>query len=132
MPACNLLIFIALRIGIQKPFRQYAIIEGRIALKDCRNAVLYPGLFPQTAHALADKRFCFVHIDVDIHASVKDCLEFFFAKMVEGGVMIFDDWEKSQCPGVRKAITDFLASRKEKPIVLASGQCVIIKLGSWH
>lgn len=41
--------------------------------------------------------------------------------------MVFDDYDWKMCPGVRMAIDEFLIGKKEKPIVSAQYQCIIIK-----
>lgn len=97
-------------------------------LGDCKNVYFHSGFFPSSAEALKDKKFCFVHVDVDIYDSVKDCLYFFFDRMTSGGVMLFDDWQWKGCLGVKKAISEFLKDKKEIPIITASFQCAIIKL----
>jgi hypothetical protein len=38
---------------------------------------IYPGVFPGTAGSIRDKQFAFVHIDIDIYQSTRDCLELF-------------------------------------------------------
>ena len=50
-------------------------------LKDFSNVKFYPGFFPATSEPVTNKLFSFVHIDVDIYQSVKDCCEFFFARL---------------------------------------------------
>lgn len=95
-------------------------------LKDCNNVCICPGFFPNSAETIKDKRFSFVHVDVDIYTSVRDCLSFFFDRMVVGGVMMFDDW--GFLLGVNKSVAEFLKGRKEIPFITASGQCAVIKL----
>jgi predicted O-methyltransferase YrrM len=97
-------------------------------LKECTNVVFHPGFFPDTADAVRDRQFCFVYIDVDIYQSVKDSLEFFYDKLVQGGIIVIDDYEFVVCPGVKKAIDEFLIDKEEVPIVTANYQCMLIKL----
>lgn len=96
-------------------------------LKDLSNIEFHPGFFPDTADVVKDRSFSLVYVDVDIYQSVKDCLEFFYNRMVPGGVMVFDDYEWKACLGVKKAIDEFLAGKKEVPIVTARYQCILIK-----
>lgn len=96
-------------------------------LVDCQNLKFYPGFFPDTTRPITSKRFCFVHVDVDIYQSAKDCLNFFYSRLVSGGIMVFDDYGWRMCPGVKKAVDEFLANKKEKPIIVAQYQGVIIK-----
>ena len=109
-------------------FNDTSIISVKNFLKDHDNIHYCPGLFPETVSDLKDERFCFVHIDVDIYTSVKDSLIYFYDRMVDGGVIVFDDYEMPTCPGVKKAITEFLEGKKEKPIVTTMFQCIVIRI----
>lgn len=97
-------------------------------LQDCRNTSLYAGFFPATAGPIMAKRFAFVHIDVDIYQSVKDCCEFFYDRMTTGGIMLFDDYGFISCKGAKLAVDEFFAGKKELPCYLATGQCLVVKL----
>ena len=108
-------------------FADTSLDSVKMFLSDCNNVIFHPGFFPDTAEAVRDKKFCLVYIDVDIYQSVKNCLEFFYHRMVPGGVMVFDDYEWRNCPGVKKAIIEFLAGKPEVPIITTRYQCVLIK-----
>lgn len=97
-------------------------------LKDCSNIRMYPGFFPETAAPIKELQFCFVHIDVDIYKSVRDCCEFFYPRMVQGGIMVFDDYGFLTCPGAKMAVDEFFAVTPEYPCNLPTGQCIVIKL----
>lgn len=97
-------------------------------LTDCPNAVFHQGFFPATASGLDDVRFAYVHVDADIYKSTLDALEFFYPKMTPGGVMVFDDYEWPDCPGVRQALDEFLADKPERVIVIAKYQSALFKL----
>jgi O-methyltransferase len=90
------------------------------------NNEIRKGIFPATAKGLEKKKFCFVHIDTDVYQSVKDCIEFFYPRVVDGGYLIFDDWEWKYCPGVKKGVEEFLIGKIEKPSFF-NMQCVIQK-----
>lgn len=94
---------------------------------DCKNVSIYQGVFPETAIPIAKKKFCFVHVDVDIYRSVKDCCNFFHPRLVKGGVIIFDDPGFADCQGAKLAMDEFFQDKKEAPIYLATGQALIIK-----
>jgi hypothetical protein len=70
--------------------------------------------------------FCFVHIDVDLYQSAKDCCEYFYQRLVPGGVMIFDDYGFGTCPGVRQAVDEFFKSRYGH-FYVPTGQYVVVK-----
>jgi len=108
-------------------FADTSLDSVKTFLNDCSSVIFHPGFFPDTAAAIKDKKFCLVYIDVDIYQSVKDCLEFFYHRMVPGGVMLFDDYEWKDCPGVKKAIVEFLTNKPETSVITTRYQCVLIK-----
>ncbi len=96
-------------------------------MKDCNNVEFHQGLFSDTLPKIDYEKFCFIHIDADIYPSVKECTEFFYPKMVSGGVIIYDDYGLVSCPGAKKAVDEYFADKSETPIYLLTGQAVVIK-----
>ena len=76
---------------------------ARNLLKD-KNVNIIVGVFPETGDVIKDKKFSFVHIDVDIYKSTKDALEFFKDKMSPGGVILIHDYPVHT--GVKKAVDE--------------------------
>jgi len=74
---------------------------------------------------LDDTKFCFVHLDVDLYSSTKQCLEYFFPRMVPGGILVSHDYSVLQ--GVRQAFGEFTADRREQVIELPTTQCMLVK-----
>jgi len=96
-------------------------------LSDCSNIHIYKGIFPRSATAIKNKKFCFVHIDVDVYKSIYDCCTFFYNRLVKNAIMIYDDYEEAACPGVKEAVDEFFLDKKEYVIVLSTNQAFIIK-----
>jgi len=89
----------------------------------------HPGLIPDTFEAVKTKRFAFVHVDVDLYQTTKDCCNFFYKRMSKDGVMIFDDYGFPHYKfSEKKAVDEFFNDKPESPISLRTGQCIIIKL----
>jgi len=109
-------------------FSDAPLDDVKMYLKDCSNVRFYPGFFPATSDNVSDLQFCFVHIDVDIYKSVADCCEFFYPRMVKGGIMVFDDYGSLSCPGAKTAIDEFFANKPEYPCYLLMGESLVIKL----
>ena len=107
-------------------FRDTSLQTVREYLGDCENVEFHPGFFPDTGRVVEAKRFSFVHIDVDIYQSVKDCCEFFYPRMSPGGIMLMDDYGSRNCPGVRQAAEEFFHNKLEFPCYLPSGQSIVI------
>lgn len=107
---------------------QYAcsLDSVRTYLKDYENVHFYKGRFPGTSGPIVDRKFSFVHCDVDLYESTLGCLEFFYPRLMPGGVLLSHDY--SVLAGVKTAFAEFLADKPEAPIELPSTQCMIIKL----
>ena len=97
-------------------------------LREFKNVHYYKGLFPDTAEPILDKTFSFVHLDVDLYESTLACLEFFYPRMVAGGIILSHDY--SVLAGVQAAFTEFLADKDEGLLELPTSQCMIVKLAA--
>ena len=90
----------------------------------------HPGWIPTRFAEVADRQFSFVHVDVDLFEPTRDSLEFFYDRLVPGGVLLCDDYGSSACPGATKAFDDLVARRPERTVVhLTTGQGFIVKRG---
>lgn len=76
-----------------------------------KNNVVVKGTIPKTFKKYKNNRYAFVHIDVDLYQSTKDCLEYFWPRLNEYGIMVFDDYHAIHCKGAKKAIDEFLNNR---------------------
>jgi len=90
------------------------------------NLHFHQGLFPASAAGCEDLRFSFVHVDVDLYDSSRAALEFFWPRMIPGGVLLSHDY--LTCAGPHRAISEFFANRQEVVIELPGDQAVIAKL----
>jgi hypothetical protein len=88
---------------------------------------IHTGWIPTRFSEIADKSFCFVHIDVDLHDPTRDSIAFFYERMATGGIIVCDDYGFGTCPGATKAVDDFLADKPEKMISLCSGGGFMIR-----
>ena len=93
------------------------------------NIAFHPGVIPETFEEVEDGKFAFVHIDVDLYQTAKDCCSFFYERMTSGGVMIFDDYgDVAFRYSAKQAVDEFFDDKPETPISLCTGQCIVIKL----
>jgi O-methyltransferase len=88
----------------------------------------YQGWIPERFAEVEDRQFCFVHIDVDLYGPTKASLEFFYPRMVPGGIILCDDYGFATCPGAKKAMEEFMADRPEPIIHCPTGQAFIVKV----
>lgn len=75
------------------------------------NVVLHKGWFADTFPMADVEEFCFVHVDCDLYQPIKECLEFFYPRLVPGGYMGIDDYlEPEKWPGAVKAVDDYFTT----------------------
>jgi len=109
---------------------------GDVSFSDIKNylqtfpfIVFHRGLIPETFGAVENKKFAFVHIDVDLYQSTKDCCSFFYDRMTIGGIMIIDDYGFPHLKhAAKQAVDEFFCDKLESPVSLRTGQCIVIKL----
>jgi O-methyltransferase len=90
-----------------------------------KEVYFYRGLFPDTAGPVADRRFSFVHLDVDLYESTKAALEWFYPRLSPGAVVMCHDYFY---PGVGTAMHEFLADKPEICIPQPAGaHCLVMK-----
>ncbi|MDA1052410.1 MAG: class I SAM-dependent methyltransferase [Planctomycetota bacterium] len=90
------------------------------------NVHYHKGLFPDSAADLPVQPYAFAHFDVDLYSGTLACLEYFYPKMVHGGLMLSHDY--SLLAGVEQAFTEFFADKPEEVIDLPTTQCLVFKL----
>ncbi len=101
-------------------------VQSRFLDNDC--VVLHQGWIPEVFSALEkDERFIFVHVDVDFHRPTLDSLDFFYRRVVQGGLIVCDDYGFLGTPGARSAVDEFFADKPETVVNLSSGQALIAK-----
>lgn len=101
--------------------------EVKDYLKSYQDVYFYKGLFPSTAGPITDKRFSFVHLDVDLYESTLECIKFFYSRMEKGGILISHDYRYA--PGVKKAFDEFFNDKPE-PVIeteILGTQCLVVK-----
>ena len=98
-------------------------------LSKYQNIEVLKGRIQDKADMIKDFKFSFVHLDMDIYQPTVFALDFFSSRIIIGGIVILDDYEFQTCPGIKKAIDEFLATNKNfVQVPLLSGQCQLIKI----
>lgn len=85
------------------------------------------GWIPERFHEVEENKFSFVHIDVDMYQPIFDAFEFFYERMVRGGIIVFDDYGFTYFPGAKEAVDKFLQDKDDFFLALPSGQAFMIK-----
>jgi len=69
--------------------------------------IIKEGYFPESIDNDILSEFCFVSIDVDLYKPTYAGLEYFYSKLVKGGVIFVHDYENCDYAGVKQAVKDF-------------------------
>lgn len=93
----------------------------REALSDFGNLSFHPGWIPDRFQDVEDRKFSFVHIDVDLAEPTRESLAFFYPRMETRGIIVCDDYGQSTSPGATQAVDSFLADKPEKMLMLPDG-----------
>jgi O-methyltransferase len=109
--------------------RSLAVGVGAVKekLRDCPNAVCMAGWIPDRFPEVADRRFAFVHIDVQQEQPTLDSLAFFYPRIETGGIIVLDDYGFTTCPGARHAIDSYMKDKPEPIIALPTGSAFIVR-----
>jgi len=109
--------------------KHYLSVDEKVARQNLArfdHGHFYRGWIPTRFEEVSDRRFCLVHLDVDLYDPTLAILEYFYPRMNKGGLMICDDSGLAKCPGARRAMMEFFASRSEPVIDLPTGQQFVI------
>lgn len=88
---------------------------------------LCPGDIFRTIDSVDVGELSFAHIDLNAAAPSQLALEFAYARMVHGGVIVFDDYGFGGCTDQRIMIDDFFEDLPEQAVALPTGQAFVIK-----
>jgi O-methyltransferase len=100
-------------------------------LRAYEGVLYYPGLFPATAESAGIVgKFSLVHLDADIYESTLKGLRFFFPRLTTPGFILVHDFGSRVCPGVRRALEEFLAETPVPAVPLWDTHCLIV--GAWR
>ncbi len=95
-------------------------------LKNFDNVDLYKGWIPEVFNKLNDEQYSYVNIDVDLYDPTKNSIEYFWPRLIKGGVLICDDYGSDKTPGARKAMNDFFGV--DNILELPTGQALVYKI----
>ena len=64
----------------------------------------FPGWIPEAFAADNPNKYRFVHVDVDLYQPTLDSFQYFWPRLVPGGMMVCDDYN---WPGAKRAVEEF-------------------------
>tara|TARA_B100001540_G_C15807189_1_gene642629 strand:+ start:120 stop:821 length:702 start_codon:yes stop_codon:yes gene_type:complete len=108
----------------ENEFSNTSVESIKKLLNKYSNVDIIKGIFPESGKGIVDRKFCFVHLDVDLYKSTIDSLKFFFPKMISGGIILIHDYHSD---GIQKAFREFKTENQIHVIELTGSQAMIIK-----
>lgn len=105
-------------------FSNTSLEKVKTYLSKYQNVKFYKGNFPDSSSPVENKKFAFVHLDVDLYESTINCLQFFYPRMINGGIILTHDFHTE---GVKKAFSEFFIDKKVNFIELSGSQCLVSK-----
>ena len=116
--------FGGIRFWREKEFSKVDLESVREYLSRYDNVFLYPGEFPATGDPIKHARFSFVHLDADLYTSTLASLQFFYPKLISGGIILCHDYHSD---GIKRAFGEFFKDSMKPIIELPSSQCIVVK-----
>lgn len=102
-------------------------VEGvRRTLEEFPGIALRKGWIPEVFKGAPERRYRFVHVDVDLVAPTVASFEYFLPRMVPGGVIICDDYASKAWPGTKAAVDACLARHGARSMALCSSEILVI------
>jgi len=104
------------------------IVQELVKKLQIDNINILQGIFPEsTADQIEDRKFRFCHIDVDVYQSGKDILEWAWARMDIGGIVVFDDFGFASTTGIMKLVHEMETRSDLVCVQNLNGHAVFIK-----
>lgn len=93
------------------------------------NVHLVRGYFPDSTAQIPETEYAFVSLDPDLYAPTLAGLQYFWPRLVSGGVILLHDYTSMQFPGVKKAADEFMVPKGLVPVPLMDlhGSAVLVK-----
>ena len=102
---------------VQKEKWQFASQKEDVAfvMSNFRNVVILEGWVPEILHQLdVWETFAFVHFDMDLFEPTEKALVLLWERILPKGVLVFDDYNSTQFPGVTEAVRKFAETKQEE------------------
>lgn len=87
----------------------------------------HPGYIPETLDETAPDAIHWLHIDLNSAKPTLEALEFFWPRLVVGGVALFDDYGWLGWDDTRRVVDTFLESRPGTLLPLPTGQALYFR-----
>ena len=100
-------------------------VAGRLGLEHVQ---ILSGVFPdETGEQIEDREFRFCHIDVDVYESAHEVLAWLWPRLVDGGIVVFDDYGFRGCRGITQLVDEQRALKDRAVIHNLNGHGLLVK-----
>lgn len=96
------------RVGYFSDTSEQLVMDKMKYPDNCR---LYKGFFPDSAKGI-DEQFCFVSLDADLYTPTLEGLNFFYPRLVKGGVILVHDYFSKSFYGVKDAVKRYCSKNQ--------------------
>ena len=103
----------------------YNIVKDRFS--EYKNVYLIRGIVPETLANVDIQKIAYLAIDMNGHLAERATLEKYYDKVVQGGIIYFDDYGWGY-PELVNTVEDFFKNKPESLLHFPSGNSIVIKL----
>ena len=104
----------------------YDAVKARFS--NFQNVHMIRGLVPDTLAKVPSEKIAYLSIDMNMVEPERAALEYFYPKMVSGGVIYFDDYGWEGHYPQKKMVDAFFKDKPESIMCIPSGQGIIVKI----
>lgn len=101
--------------------------EIEATMGDLINYTIHGGMFADFKEVFKHP-LAFAHIDGDLYQSTLDALEIAMPLVIEGGVLVIDDYATADWPGVKQACEEILCPNKQWRLIPWIGQAFALRV----
>jgi hypothetical protein len=91
-------------------------VSKNVRLSERPRMKLVKGFFEKSLlspEALLAEQFCYARIDCDIYQPALECLRYLGPRLVDGAIVVFDDWPHTRGFGEQRALEEWLPTVPE-------------------
>lgn len=103
--------------------------EVKTALAEFPKIEYHEGWIPSVFDSLSEGSYRFVHVDLDLYEPTRASIEYFYPRLVNGGLIVCDDYGSLLWSGARQAVDAYCTESGVPFIRVSTGQAVIWKRG---
>ena len=117
------------KAGIEEYLGSYRNVydEVKKTFAPFSNVVLIQGMVPDTLPQCQSTKIAYLSIDMNVVAPEIAAANYFWDKLVKGGIVVLDDYGFPQHINQKLAFDDFARQKKVEILALPTGQAIIIK-----